>query len=61
VAKTPFRKAANGMALRVIFDCPEVEWTIEAEELDAEFYYRPKTYSDFADNGNFSTYVKHCS
>ena len=36
------RKTANGFALRVIFDCPEVEWTIEAEELDAEFYYRPK-------------------
>ncbi|MGE8035219.1 DUF4085 family protein [Lysinibacillus sp. NPDC093692] len=52
------RKTANGMALRVIFDCPEVEWTIEAEELDAEFYYRPKTYSDFAENGNFSTYVQ---
>lgn len=52
------RKTANGMALRVIFDCPEVEWTIEAEKLDAEFYYRPKTYSDFAENGNFSTYVQ---
>ncbi|KOS61022.1 hypothetical protein AN161_20875 [Lysinibacillus sp. FJAT-14222] len=46
------------MALRVIFDCPEVEWTIEAEELDAEFYYRPKTYSDFAENGNFPAYVQ---
>ncbi|QQP15039.1 DUF4085 family protein [Lysinibacillus agricola] len=52
------RKTANGMALRVIFDCPEVEWTIEAEELDAEFYYRPKTYSDFAENGNFPAYVQ---
>ncbi|MCL1694945.1 DUF4085 family protein [Lysinibacillus sp. BPa_S21] len=52
------RKTANGMSLRVIFDCPEVEWTIEAEELDADFYYRPKTYSDFAENGNFSAYVQ---
>ncbi|MFB7157159.1 MULTISPECIES: DUF4085 family protein [unclassified Lysinibacillus] len=52
------RKTANGMALRVVFDCPEVEWTIEAEDLDAEFYYRPKTYSDFAENGNFSMYVQ---
>ncbi|MFJ6208327.1 DUF4085 family protein [Lysinibacillus sp. NPDC092081] len=52
------RKTANGFALRVIFDCPEVEWTIEAEELDAEFYYRPKTYSDFAASGNFSGYVQ---
>jgi len=52
------RKTANGMALRVIFDCPEVEWTIEAEELDAEFYYRPKTYSDFAESGSFAAYVQ---
>ncbi|MEY9975431.1 DUF4085 family protein [Lysinibacillus sp. RC79] len=52
------RKTANGFSLRVIFDCPEVEWTIEAEELDAEFYYRPKTYSDFAESGNFSGYVQ---
>lgn len=52
------RKTANGFALRVIFDCPEVEWTIEAEELDAEFYYRPKTYSDFAESGNFAAYVQ---
>lgn len=52
------RKTANGFALRVIFDCPEVEWTIEAEELDAEFYYRPKTYADFAESGNFAAYVQ---
>ncbi|KOP72422.1 hypothetical protein AMS59_15945 [Lysinibacillus sp. FJAT-14745] len=52
------RKTANGIALRVIFDCPEVEWTIEAEELDAEFYYRSKTYNDFAENGNFSAYIQ---
>ncbi|MFF2175289.1 DUF4085 family protein [Lysinibacillus sp. NPDC058147] len=52
------RKTANGFALRVIFDCPEVEWTIEAEELEVEFYYRPKTYSDFAESGSFAAYVQ---
>lgn len=52
------RKTVNGFALRVIFDCPEVEWTIEAKEIATEFYYRPKTYSDFAENEDLLAYIQ---
>lgn len=50
-------KTDHGIALRVIFDCPELEWTIEAESLDAIFYYPPKTYYDFSGTDDFVGYI----
>ncbi|WP_332646541.1 DUF4085 family protein [Lysinibacillus sp. 54212] len=50
-------KTDAGIALRVIFDCPEVEWTIEAKDLDAMFYYPPKTYYDFSGTEDFAGYA----
>ncbi|MBZ5752625.1 DUF4085 family protein [Metabacillus rhizolycopersici] len=46
-------KTENGFALHVIFDCPETEWTIEAKQINANYYYRPKAYDDFAEDKEF--------
>lgn len=50
-------KTDDGIALRVIFDSPELEWTIEAASLDAVYYYPPKTYYDFSDTEDFIGYI----
>jgi hypothetical protein len=53
-------KTEKGFALRVIFDCPETEWTIEAKQINANYYYRPKAYDDFAgdEEAELQTYVE---
>ncbi|MGN4124396.1 DUF4085 family protein [Lysinibacillus sphaericus] len=52
------QKTANGIALRVTVDCPETEWTIEAKDIDADYYYRPKAYYDFKENDDFELYMQ---
>ncbi len=39
------QKTVDGFAFRVLFDCPDAEWTISMKNLDAEYYYRPALYT----------------
>ncbi|MBU9722805.1 MULTISPECIES: DUF4085 family protein [Bacillaceae] len=38
------QKFDSGYALRVLFDCPDAEWTIAMKDLEAVYYYRPASY-----------------
>ncbi|MFC5464095.1 DUF4085 family protein [Lederbergia graminis] len=53
-------KTRNGFALRVIFESPETEWTIEAKEITADYLYRPKAYHDVAEEEDvkFNTFLE---
>ena len=44
------QKTADGFAFRVLFECPESQWTISMKELDAQYYYRPKEYTILGDD-----------
>lgn len=39
------QKTDDGFAFRVLFDCPDTEWTIFMKNLDARYYYRPAQYT----------------
>ncbi|MCM3766443.1 DUF4085 domain-containing protein [Neobacillus niacini] len=43
------QKTADGFTFRVLFECPEAEWTINAKHIDAEYFYRPKPYTKLRD------------
>ncbi|MDM5334285.1 DUF4085 family protein [Ureibacillus composti] len=43
------QKTEKGFAFRVLFECPEAEWTIEMEKIDAAYYYRPVDYAKLHD------------
>ncbi len=45
------QKTDDGFALRVLFECPDAEWTIAMKELDAQYYYRPISYTTLSDEG----------
>lgn len=38
------QKRGEGFAFRALFDSPQAEWTITMENMEAEYYYRPKEY-----------------
>ncbi|MDG5786154.1 DUF4085 family protein [Evansella sp. AB-P1] len=42
-------KTEDGYAFRVLFDCPDTEWTITMKKLDANYYYRPTTFTRLLD------------
>ncbi|MEH7235639.1 DUF4085 family protein [Bacillus sp. JJ1562] len=39
------QKTDDGFAFRVLFECPETEWTISMKSLDAYYLYRPAQYT----------------
>ncbi|MEH7385661.1 DUF4085 family protein [Bacillus sp. JJ1521] len=39
------QKTDDGFAFRVLFDCPDTEWTISMKNLKASYYYRPALYT----------------
>ncbi|UPO90697.1 DUF4085 family protein [Niallia sp. Man26] len=41
------KKTKDGFALRVLLDCPETEWTIHMEKINAACYYRPSIYTQY--------------
>ncbi|RKJ07721.1 DUF4085 family protein, partial [Butyricicoccus sp. 1XD8-22] len=43
------KKTDKGFAFRVLLDCPDSEWTIEAQNIDASYYYRPVNYAKLRD------------
>ncbi|MFN7249490.1 MAG: DUF4085 family protein [Anaerobacillus sp.] len=43
------QKNDDGFAYRVLYECPESQWTITMRELDAQYYYRPKEYTRLRD------------
>lgn len=43
------QKTDDGFAFRVLFECPESQWTIAMKELDAQYFYRPKEYTRLRD------------
>ncbi|MFB1052241.1 DUF4085 family protein [Paraliobacillus sp. JSM ZJ581] len=43
------QKIDDGFALRVLFECPESQWTIKMNELDAHYYYHPMEYTRLRD------------
>ncbi len=47
-------KTENGIAFRVLFDCPNTEWTIEMKDIDAKYYYRPVNYVMLKDEGRIA-------
>ena len=56
------QRTIEGFAFRVLFECPDVEWTITMKNLDAEFYYRPALYTllnneDKLEETSFGDYV----
>lgn len=38
------QKRSEGFAFRALFDSPQAEWTIKMENMEADYYYRPKEY-----------------
>ena len=45
------QKTVDGFAFRVLFDCPDSEWTITMKSMDAEYYYRPGFFTTLSDEG----------
>ena len=43
------QKTDEGYAFRVLFECPESQWTITMKELEAQYFYRPKEYTKLRD------------
>lgn len=43
------KKTEKGFAFRVLLDCPDSEWTIETQNIDASYYYRPVNYAKLRD------------
>ncbi|MDL4840983.1 DUF4085 family protein [Aquibacillus rhizosphaerae] len=43
------QKTDEGFAFRVLFECPEAEWTITMKKLDATYYYHPGFYVKLRD------------
>ncbi|WP_026907334.1 DUF4085 family protein [Paucisalibacillus globulus] len=43
------QKTKEGFAFRVLYDVPDVEWTITMKDMDAEYYYRPSLYTTLRD------------
>jgi hypothetical protein len=43
------QKTDDGFAFRVLFECPESQWTIAMKELDAQYFYRPKEFTILRD------------
>lgn len=52
-----FRKRGGKVALRVIFDCPETQWTIECETIEADYYFRPASYFERGEGMDLRDYV----
>ena len=45
------QKTDVGFAFRVLFECPDAEWTITMKNMDAQYYYRPVAYATLSDEG----------
>ncbi|WP_223702490.1 DUF4085 family protein [Sutcliffiella deserti] len=43
------KKTIDGFAFRVLFECPESQWTITMKELVARYFYHPKEYTRLKD------------
>ncbi|MFE8700778.1 DUF4085 family protein [Cytobacillus sp. FJAT-54145] len=43
------QKTDDGFAFRVLFECPENQWTIAMKDLDAQYFFRPKEYTRLRD------------
>lgn len=43
------QKTDHGFAFRVLFECPESQWTIEVKDLDARYFYHPAEYTRLRD------------
>ncbi|MGM9950629.1 MAG: DUF4085 family protein [Lysinibacillus sp.] len=52
------RRTDKGVALRVIFDCPEMQWTVECETIEAAYYFRPATYFERDEEMGLHEYVE---
>lgn len=56
------QKTDDGFAFRVLFDCPDAEWTISMKNLEASYYYRPALYTllnheDKLEETSFEDYI----
>ncbi|NDI33204.1 DUF4085 family protein [Chengkuizengella sediminis] len=56
------KKIDDGFSFRVLFECPDAEWTITMKEMDAQYYYRPIFYVTLRDENkieetSFAEYV----
>lgn len=51
------RKRDGKVAVRVIFDCPETQWTIECETIEADYYFRPASYFERGEEVELRVYV----
>lgn len=56
------QKTDDGFAFRVLFECPDSQWTISASEIDARYFYRPKQFTllqdkDQLENMSLDEYV----
>ncbi|WP_413362636.1 DUF4085 family protein [Lysinibacillus sp. 3P01SB] len=52
------RKVNGRVALRVIFDCPEMQWTIECETIEAAYYFRPASYFEREEGIGLQDYIE---
>lgn len=52
------QKTEDGFALRVIWECPEVEWTIYCKTIEAAYYFRPLAYHDVTEQTDWQSFCK---
>jgi hypothetical protein len=45
------QKTAAGFAFRVLFECPDAQWTIHMRDLSVRYFYRPVLYTRLRDEG----------
>ena len=43
------QKTDGGFAYRVLFECPESQWTITMKDIEAVYFYRPKEFTRLRD------------
>ncbi|MEH6991962.1 DUF4085 family protein [Neobacillus drentensis] len=57
------QKIDDEFAFRVLFDCPDAEWTIRMKGLDAHYYYRPAAHTTLSDEGKIeeTSFVEYIS
>lgn len=48
-----------GFTFRGLWDVPETEWTVEGENIEAEYFFRPKQYVLLRDQDQLSNVSFH--
>ena len=52
------QKTEDGFVLRVIWDCPELEWTIHCQTIEVAHYFHPLTYHDVTEQTDWQSFYE---